>query len=58
MDDIIQPIEALQKLILSNIQQPLLIEELEINPCVVDKQSHKIIALDGVVKIGQNKYQE
>ncbi|CAL6112993.1 Acyl-CoA_synthetase [Hexamita inflata] len=54
LNDIIQPIAALQKLIINNLTNAHFIEELEINPCVVDKASGKIIALDGVVKIGSN----
>ena len=30
------------------------ISELEINPCVVEKGSGKVIALDAVVKIAKN----
>eukprot|EP00703_Trepomonas_sp_PC1_P005192 JAP91414.1 Acyl-CoA synthetase [Trepomonas sp. PC1] len=55
LDDILEPISSLQKLILTHLSNQHIIEELEINPCVVDRESGKIVALDGVVKIALNQ---
>lgn len=54
LNDILTAIDSMQKLMLKFLYNKNYIFELEINPCVVEKQTGKMLALDGVVKIEQN----
>eukprot|EP00768_Dysnectes_brevis_P004927 gnl/Dysnectes_brevis/356_a394_2758.p1 GENE.gnl/Dysnectes_brevis/356_a394_2758~~gnl/Dysnectes_brevis/356_a394_2758.p1 ORF type:complete len:796 (+),score=289.82 gnl/Dysnectes_brevis/356_a394_2758:53-2440(+) len=57
-DEIISTLQGLASLMRyfsrTNKESPFVLEEVEINPAVVSKHDHRLLALDGVVRVSPN----